>query len=255
MTTSTEALSARITTLLSEIYGGQSWIVTGDVLAALISRVEHLEALNATSVLCIAGSPGTGDLPDSEFSPDSIILGIEGKTMMDSIRAVSHAMQHLDEEVLERIERFDPTREARALGVMFDEGHPIAGRSKFGARPKAWQALEDKTTIDRFWDVLGVKRAPSVTLSIHDVTEIERESERLDRGMGVAWVADNRDGFHGGGSFLRWVRDEAERKEALAFFRPACDSIRIMLVSRGDLHARSTASSSRMMWQPFAPAR
>ena len=42
------------------------------------------------------------------------------------------------------------------------------------------------------------------------------------------WSGDARDGFNGGGNFVRWVRDDRDRAAATAFFRPRCDRVRVM---------------------------
>ena len=41
------------------------------------------------------------------------------------------------------------------------------------------------------------------------------------------WAGDARDGFNGGGDFVRWVADEAGRAAASAWFRPRCDRVRV----------------------------
>jgi hypothetical protein len=41
------------------------------------------------------------------------------------------------------------------------------------------------------------------------------------------WSADARDGFNGGGAYVRWVRDEADRRDALDLLLPRCDRVRV----------------------------
>ena len=42
------------------------------------------------------------------------------------------------------------------------------------------------------------------------------------------WSGDARDGFNGGGDFVRWLRDDRDRAAAAAFFRPRCDRVRVL---------------------------
>jgi hypothetical protein len=53
-------------------------------------------------------------------------------------------------------------------------------------------------------------------------------SEQLDEGAGVVWTGDARDGFNGGGDFVRWVATDAEAAAAREFFSPRCDRVRVM---------------------------
>ncbi len=50
----------------------------------------------------------------------------------------------------------------------------------------------------------------------------------MDEGAGVVWAGDARDGFNGGGEFTRWVVTEEDRADALDFFAPRCDRVRVM---------------------------
>ena len=42
------------------------------------------------------------------------------------------------------------------------------------------------------------------------------------------WSGDTKEGFNGGGDYVRWIRDEADQARALAFFLPRCDRVRVM---------------------------
>ena len=80
---------------------------------------------------------------------------------MIGIRGGESALDNLDQESLALLEiLFDPHRQALVMRTIFSEGKAIDGRLVFGARPKSWQALEDKIVIDEFWDIAGIKRAP-----------------------------------------------------------------------------------------------
>jgi hypothetical protein len=50
----------------------------------------------------------------------------------------------------------------------------------------------------------------------------------LDQGDGVVFCGDNREGFNGGASLVRWVVNEETFTSALAFLREQCDNVRVM---------------------------
>jgi hypothetical protein len=56
---------------------------------------------------------------------------------------------------------------------------------------------------------------------------VRRTAAALDAGAGTVWSGDARDGFNGGGVFVRWVRDEDDEREAFEFFAARCDRVRI----------------------------
>ena len=205
---------------------GRPWIVAQDVLPACTGLAEALVELGADRVFCLAGARGVGDPPDVDRFPQAV-LGIQGTSIMGSIRATQAAFTDLPADVRARLDDFDPDRAARVVANLFSEGTPLAGRREYGTRAPAWRALEDKTVIDRVWDEAGIPRAPSqVVAAEHDA--LRRAAAALDQGLGTVWVGDNREGFHGGAEYLRWVRNEAQGEEAAAFFAAHCDSVRVM---------------------------
>jgi hypothetical protein len=81
--------------------------------------------------------------------------------------------------------------------------------------------------VDGLWDDLGVTRAPSEVVAAEPAA-LRAAAGRLDRGAGTAWAGDARQGWHGGASCLRWVRDEHDAAEAAAFLAARCDRARVM---------------------------
>ncbi len=57
---------------------------------------------------------------------------------------------------------------------------------------------------------------------------LDRAARALDQGAGTVQVGDNREGFHGGASYLRWVTDERSAAGAARFFAEHCDRVRVM---------------------------
>ena len=130
-------------------------------------------------------------------------------------------------EVVAALDRWDPERQALVLSPMFNELPEIAGRRVYGPRRPEWRRLEDKVVVDDLWDELGVTRAPSEVVPA-DPAALRAAAGRLDRGAGTAWAGDARQGFNGGAFCLRWVREEEDAAEAVAFLAERCDRVRVM---------------------------
>lgn len=213
--------------LLGRIFAKKRFIIAVDVLAAATPLVAELGKLGAERCLCIATSLGTGPLPDPELSPEPIVIPVEAADIMTAIRKSLDQLANLPESALARVQAFDPEGRARVLGTIFDDGRDVGGRKKYGARPAAWQALEDKTVIDAFWAEAGIAHAPSrVVPATREALEAARIE--LDGGNGVAFSGDIRDGFNGGASYVRWVRSTRDVDEVAPFFETGCDRVRVM---------------------------
>jgi hypothetical protein len=166
-----------------------SWAAQGG--RALAAKVL---AFGAKGAFVVSGREGTSD-PAADVDVPERTLGLPEMPMMAAIRAAEAALRALPPDVQAAIDAWDPDRRAMALGAIFSDGRDIGGRRFFGARPLAWQALEDKTTIDTIWDAVGVPRAPSVVVP---VAEARAAAAKLDQGHGTVWAADLSRGFHGG---------------------------------------------------------
>jgi hypothetical protein len=211
---------------LSRVIRGRPWIVATDVLVNSARTGEKLLDLGADRVMAIGGARGTGALPAPDRMP-MIELGVRGKDMMGGIRACEAALDAVPAEVQAQVDAFDPDREARVVRALFSDGAPVAGRATFGGRREAWTRLEDKMRVDALWDRIGIERAPSEIVDA-DGDAPATAAARLDRGMGTVWVADNREGWHGGAQFLRWVRSDNDAEEARRFLSAHADRVRVM---------------------------
>jgi len=194
------------------------------VLAGATPTVDLLRSFGAARPFVIGASRGMGRIPTAAEA-EVALLDVSADSMMASIRASENALQSLPGALQARIDRWDPSGEARTLGPIFGAGRPVAGRSVLGARPVSWQALEDKTVIDAVWDAVGVARVTSRVVPLAGLREAARA---MDLGQGTVWAGDAREGFHGGASFTRWIRDEASAAEAEAHLATACDRARVM---------------------------
>ena len=212
--------------LLRDHLAGRRVIVLLDVLVASAAYATRLQELGVEEMLLVGGSRGTGDI-DAEVERDALVLGTGGDDLMGAIRAFEAAVSDPPRELRQAIDAFDPRGEALVITTMFSSRRQVCGREVFGAREPRWLGLEDKTTVDAFWDAAGVRRAPSAIVAA-DLDELVPASEALDRGLGTVWVADNREGWHGGGSGLRWVRTRADAEAAATHLAGIADVVRVM---------------------------
>lgn len=210
--------------MLAQRYGQRRWILAMDVLAAVTPLVEDLRGMGAGDLLIIAGTRGAGPVPEDV---PSVVLGITGDDLMDGIRNFERSLGAPPISVTSAVEAFDPDRAAGVIGTLFLGHAEVAGRPVYGARAPQWQALDDKTTVDTLWDGAGVARSPSAVVAAEPAA-LRSASARLDGGAGVVWVADNRAGWHGGATGLRWVATPDQVDQAAAFLAPRADQVRVM---------------------------
>jgi len=212
--------------LVQSVIEGKPWVVASNVLVSAAPRAQRLEDLGATRVFALGASRGAGSVPTPEEVPQ-LALDNRGADRMAAIRAGQDLLADLPLHAREALDRFDPEREARVIGPLFSDGRPVGGRRVYGARPAAWQALEDKVSIDPFWDAAGIARAPSGSVAA-DLATLNEASAELERGAGTVWAGDDREGFNGAAWGVRWVRTAEQAAEAAAFFAARCDRVRVM---------------------------
>ncbi|MCB9684950.1 MAG: hypothetical protein H6738_15470 [Alphaproteobacteria bacterium] len=211
---------------LGDLYGARRWIVATEVDGAVAATARRLKAWGSPGVLGIAARQGTGGPPDPETC-ELHQLSLPQMPMMDGIHAAEDALRDLPDSVAAAVERFDPGRELAVLGAFFSDGRPVAGRPFWGARDRRWQALDDKTVVDRLWDEVGVPRAPFEVVPV-TLEALTAAAARLDRGEGTVWSGDARAGFHGGATYTCHVTDEASAVRAATHLASRCDAARVM---------------------------
>lgn len=209
----------------SEIAGfhrGKKWILAPTVAAGVTPVAEQLREWGAAGVMIIAAVEGVGELPNADRIH---YTRATGDTVMTSIRAYQDSVERPSALLLGKVEVFDPDQAAMVLGGGFSRFDRLAGRPVYGAKPGAWGSLEDKTTVDQLWDDAGVRRALSVVVP---VAKAAAATIAAGSQAGSVWVADNAEGWHGGGEYVRWVQTAGEATAAVEWFSAHAETVRVM---------------------------
>ncbi len=211
-----------ITGTIAAFHRGKKWILVPDVAAAATGTVEYLREWGSGPIMIVTAVEGVGDLPTADVIR---YTRASGDTLMNGVRAALRAIEQPSDQVLAAVDYFDPEHDAMVLGAGFSRESVLAGRPVYGARPESWGALEDKMTIDQLWDDAAVRRAPSAIVAIADARAAGID---LASHLGTVWVADNTEGWHGGGEYARWVRDPEDVAPAVEWFGEHAAEVRVM---------------------------
>ncbi len=222
-----EEATAYYLDLLRPVFAGRKFLIAGTIAAGLGALARRLTGLGAERPFLIAASEGTGALPTAEEA-ELRLLGIQGEDALEEFRNFQSALAVLPDRLHSEIDAWDPAGTARfVFASPLAESMDVAGRKAYAARLPSWAALEDKVHIDAFWDAIGVQRAPSRIIPV-DYDALKSATGELDRGLGTVWAADAREGIHGGGLGLRWVRHGHDGRESFESLRRMADRIRVM---------------------------
>ncbi len=214
--------AADIRERLSSVFAGKRIIIAAEVAAPAVALVGQLRELGVEQIMVVAATEGVGPLPEEV---DLYLTRTSGSSVMDGIRSFSHSLNRADPSLVDAVDAFDPDGTAWALAPPFGLDGPFIGRRTYGARHPAWIALEDKITVDALWDRAGVARAPS---QVVEVASAAAAHHSLATDVGTVWVADNSQGWHGGGEYVRWVREEADVPPSVEWFGARAARVRVM---------------------------
>jgi hypothetical protein len=202
------------------------WILCADAGAAFTSVIKKMREKGAPRPLLLCGTKGTGELPTEEDC-EMVVLGTSSDSMMEGIRTFHAALRDLPGWAMDRIDAWDPDREARVLASFLDTDLEIGTRRSWGGRPEEWIALEDKTTVQDIWRASDVDHAPAEVVAADPELMVDA-ARKIGGPLGSVWAGDNREGWHGGAEYTRYVADAEDAEETLAFFSARCDFVRVM---------------------------
>ena len=211
---------------LRPFFADKPVLLAMEIAAGTGAFAEQLRELGASDVFLIAANEGIGEIPNQAELPHRI-LGVEADTLMGGFRAADAAFLNLPPDIVDWVDRLDPDREAVVITGPFGGKPEIAGRATFADRPASWTAIEDKTTIDKLWQATDTPIAPFEVIDLH-ATSVNAAFDRLDTGHGIVLAGDNKEGWHGGGEYVRWVRTPDEVDEILTDFGTRSDRARVM---------------------------
>jgi hypothetical protein len=196
-------------------------------LAAFVEWVALLEAAGARRPLLVASALGAGPVPRPEQA-DVVLLDVpEATSMTEEVRQQDGVLRGLPDDLVRAVEAYDPGGTAVWLVTPFVGTQPILGREVVNGRPRKWLELEDKLVVDALWDAVAAPRARSRVVPV-ETHRLREATVALDEGAGVVWAGDAREGFNGGGDFVRWVVTADDAEDAHRFFSRHCDRVRVM---------------------------
>ena len=219
--------------LLRPVFAGRRVILTGEPVAGLLPKARLVHTLGAQRPFILGTQGvGTGPLPRPDEAEWLALDPTPTTSFMEAIRSGQALLADLPTHARAALDDYDPDRSAIVLGSLLNDLSEVAGRPCLGHREPRWVALEDKTVIDGFWDRAGIARMPSEVVPARR-DALVAAAERLEAGSGTVWVADTRDGIHGGADGARWIRTRRDVDEALAFVEADADRVRVMPFHEG----------------------
>ena len=212
---------------LGAVFAGRPVILGPGVLAGYTRVVRWLGQLGCP-VLVVATMRGAGPVPAADEFELVEVVPPRTTSVTEEFRILDQLARDLPPDAIAAIEAFDPDRRGVWwCGPFVTSDEPILGRRVLGGRPRAFLALEDKLLAEEVWRAAGVSSTPSRVVPVEQ-DALARATEELATDLGVVWSGDARDGFNGGGNYVRWVLDDVDRDTARGFFLPRCDQVRVM---------------------------
>ncbi len=213
--------------LVSSVVAGRRVVLCFGTVVGAAVHAKALKEAGAYAVAVIADSVCTGPDPEEGTFDEIIMVDVTARSVMDAVRGYQAALLNLSPEAAAALDRFDPAGDALVMPAIWQTDGPVGGRPVYGGRPEEWRRLEDKILVAGLLEAAGIVLAPYeiVDLASADFLSVHL---RLDRGMGTVWVADNREGWHGGGEMMRWARSATELDRAVRFLSGHADRARAM---------------------------
>ena len=224
--TEAEGLALHLRRELRPHLSGRRFIVFGGVLVGIAGMGRELIELGGEPFL-LGATRGTGVWQPPAGVP-AHDLGVRASSIMEEFRRAETRYAEPPPRIQRAVDSFDPERTARsAAAFTMADVRSVAGRRRFGGRPRRWLALEDKTRVDALWRATGIPHAPSRVVRAEPTT-LRRASAALDRGRGVVWAGDAKRGIHGGAEGTYWVATRSEMARAAGRLARHHDRVRVM---------------------------
>ncbi|MCW2767153.1 MAG: hypothetical protein JWO11_3112 [Nocardioides sp.] len=222
-----DATRAAVTDRLGRLYAGRPVLLGPGILAGFTPLVAWLRELGCP-VLVVSNARGAGAIPAEGDCVVVEVLPPASASITEELRLHDRMARELPEHAVTAIESFDPHRR----GIWFTSpfvttDEPILDRPVTGGRPASFLALEDKMLADAIWAAADVRCAPHLIVPVEKAA-LARATDALAGPLGAVWSGDARDGFNGGGNYVRWIREDRDVAAGLAFFAPRCDRVRVL---------------------------
>lgn len=211
---------------LSDFVGGRPIVLVGDSLESLAVEAKPFLAANASQVLLVADGIGLSDPPGDDRLHWRLQNVCDTRPGVGRRRSAQQ-LGNLDPSIIAWLDARDPHRE----GMVFNfngrfHGPQVGGRHVVGAPRPEWVALEDKTHVGSLWREADI-RALSARIVRVELDRLLDTSAKLDRGRGVVWAGDARDGVHAGLELTWWIRDALDAEIAFEAASARCDRVRV----------------------------
>lgn len=218
---------AAVAARLGAPLAGRPVILGPGLLVGYTRPVRWLGALGCP-VLVLATARGAGPVPEPDEYTLTRIEPPPAASITEEFRVLDRMVRELPPGAVADIEAFDPAHEGVWwAGPFVTSDAPILGRPVLGGRPQFFLDLEDKLLAEEIWVAAEVPAAPHRVVPV-EAAALAAASDELATDLGVVWSGDSRDGFNGGGNYVRWVLDDDDRATARGFFLPRCDRVRVM---------------------------
>lgn len=213
--------------LLAPVVANRKIILAIGSLTDSAAWVENLRALGARPPFILAESVGAGSVPNWPSIQYRVVGGVGAAHQLAAFRNYRDTLGDLPRDVRVELDDYDPDGSALVIVRAQHQPNSVGNRPVFAPRPYSWRRLEDKLVADEIWHAAEVPHAPSRNVRV-DVSALLAATDELDRGQGVVWSGDFREGYNSGADFVRWVRTRNEAVGLVAFFASHCDQVRVM---------------------------
>lgn len=181
--------------------------------------IDELDALGASVIAVVSAGPPNPGAPAVEQ------VWSCGATRLNNMEFDAY-LADPPREFADWLRGVDRAGDLVVVGNPFTHVPELLGRRIHGWRRPRWAALEDKTTIDEFWQAASIPSPRHAVLPI-DAPDLADRFEELRGPLGAVLAMDSTRTYLGDAKGLRWVRSADELASAVESCRAATDRLRI----------------------------